>query len=343
MSNSNSSELAKRASLNGIKFIYRTACNSENFRVYGFDYLWAFYWISATSIKGNFQRTVFDMGHRLVQRWRRLHLTLPLSLDADSVTHLIFASHACYGFGDTHSSLKSEIRKAAKRFGPVDYFWFDPGVESPPLDVPEDCACGATNSRGQINCCDCSEQLTMMSPYEVWLVALIRSYLGEKYAVRLGARYLDVIKWLPKMRPYPSVKSSDFIWSIYAVTHIVYTLNNYGSHHLSPGWLPQEFEFLESNLSTVISLEDFETVGEMVDSLKSFGLSDRHPKVQQATEYLLSVQNSDGSWGDQNADDVYDWYHPTLTAVNALRQYSWNESRLSFPRLRPYLKRWAVS
>jgi len=343
MQDSKFSEIAERASLRGVKFIYKTASATENFRAYAFDYLWAFYCIWSTSVPGKFQRAVFDMGQQMVRRWNRSRPRSLTNLDADDLTHLVFASYACYGFGATHDSLRTKIAEAVKRFGPIDYFWFDPKVERPPLDVPDECACEATNSRGQTTCSECSEQLTMMSPYEIWIVALIRSYLGEKYGVKLGARYLDVLKWLPVMRPYPSVNTADFIWSIYAVTHVVYTLNDYGSCRLSSDWLPQEFEFLESNLSVLIALQDFETLGEVVDSLKSFGFSEQHPGIRQAMEYLLSVQNSDGSWGEKDLEDVYYWYHPTLTAVNALRRYAWDDTRLSFPRLRSYLRNWAVS
>jgi hypothetical protein len=51
----------------------------------------------------------------------------------------------------------------------------------------------------------------------------------------------------------------------------------------------------------------------VLDSLKSFGLSDRHD----------------------------DRYHPTLTAVNGLRDYAWTKRALVFPELGPELRRWA--
>jgi hypothetical protein len=265
-------------------------------------------------------------------------------LDADTITQFVFATYSAERFGVKDDSLKSEIRDAAKRFGPVDYFWFDPKVEPPPINVPEDCICEATNPRGQIDCQQCSEPLTMMSRYEVWVVALIRSYLGEKSGIRLGARYFDVIKWLPSMRPYPAplADSDDFIWSIYAITHIIYTLNDYSSYRLSRNWLPHEFTFLKSNLSLLISMDDPETVGEMVDSLKSFRLADEHPLIKQATEYLLSAQHVDGSWGDPDSEDLYGRYHATLTAVNALRTYAWNRTKLAFPGLRSCLAKWAL-
>ena len=83
-------------------------------------------------------------------------------------------------------------------------------------------------------------------------------------------------------------------------------------------------------------------VGEFLDSLKAFGLTNSHPLLRTGMEYLLSQQNPDGSWGDMNAEDIYQRYHPTWTAIDGLREYRWRGVRLSFPELMPLLKRWAV-
>ena len=54
------------------------------------------------------------------------------------------------------------------------------------------------------------------------------------------------------MRPYPGGVEEDvesLREAIYAVTHIVYTLNDYSTYRLRPGWLPQEFAFLKANVA----------------------------------------------------------------------------------------------
>src|SRR5438046_10263270 len=125
---------------------------------------------------------------------------------------------------------------AIGNFTAQDYFGFDPAVEPPARDVPEECACGVLNSRGLRRCRECKRHLVMMSPYTVWQDALIRSYIGERYGVRLGARYADAIKWLPTMRPYPQSdggNEDDFYGAVYAVTHVTYTLNGYSRYQLS--------------------------------------------------------------------------------------------------------------
>lgn len=146
------------------------------------------------------------------------------------------------------------------------------------------------------------------------------------------------------MRPYPEHGEGDnydFYWAVYAVTHVIYTLNGYSRHALSPRWLPYEYSYLKRNLKQAIVMKDPEIMGEFLDTLKSFGLSPRHPLIKKGMDYLLSSQNSDGSWGDiAGAEDIYQRYHPTWTAIDGLRDYSWRRG-LSFPALKPLLRRWA--
>ena len=184
----------------------------------------------------------------------------------------------------------------------------------------------------------------MESRYQTWMKALYRGYRSERSGVRLGTTYAHAFAWLPEMRPYcgpDQGNEEDFYYSVYAVTHVVYTLNDYGRFRLLPRWLPCEFEFLQAHLEEAIEMDDAEMVGEFLDSLKAFGLTDNHPLMRRGTEYLLSCQNSDGSWGDLNAEDVCTRYHPTWTAVDGLRDYAWRGERLSFPKLKPLLERWA--
>lgn len=180
----------------------------------------------------------------------------------------------------------------------------------------------------------------MMTRHGVWQDAVIRTYMGERYGVRLGASYADVIKWLPSMRPYPKFVDADdpeFYDAVYGVTHVVYSLNSYSHYRLSPRWLPAEYSFLKQNLRRAIVMNDPETMGEFLDTLKSFGLDEDHPLIRKGVDFLLATQNPDGSWGDVDADDIYKRYHPTWTAVDGLREYAWRGQRLCFPALAPLL------
>jgi hypothetical protein len=336
----------EKAAERGLNFIYSTARDPENFSLYGFDYLFCLDWISATSLDGQLRRLARKMGRERARHWRVENRKVPRDVDADAVTSFVFASAAADRLGIRDGAIKAQIERAAARFTSRDYFWFDPLTETPPSDVPSVCECGAENLRGRKKCGDCKTLLQMMNRYEVYVVALIRSYQGERYKVKVGARYKDVLARLPDVHPYPEAHSDsmdDFLWAIYVASHVVYTLNHYNLYSLSPDLLPHEFSFLKQNVARVIEMDDYDAVGEMLDSLKSFGVGSRDPLMRRGMDYLVSRQNSDGSWGDTDAEDIYDRYHPTLTAVNGLREYGWRGQRLSFPKLKPLLERWAAS
>ena len=327
----------------GLEFIYRTACDPENFSAYGFDYTFCLHWVAATSRDAALRRAARRMAVERARRWRSEHPSVPSDADAETVAQMVFGGLTADRLGLRDAAFRREVRRAAARVSAEDLLWFDPAAGPPPADLPADCLCGEVNARGRKTCRGCRRRLKRLSRYEVWLLGLIRSYVGERYGVKLGSSYTDVIRWLPVMRPYPTLTLGyeDFIWAVYAVTHVVYTLNGYSTYRLSPRWLPAEYEFLKDSLDDVIGLEDPDAAGEVLDSLKSFGLSDRHPLIRRGVDFLLATQNADGSWGDVAAEDIYDRYHPTLTAINGLRDYAWAKRALAFPELAPELRRWS--
>jgi hypothetical protein len=334
-------EVRKHAINRGLEFIYEIACNEDCFAVYGHDLLNCFYFISATSSDPVLRRTARKMGRERARLWRREHSSLPLEADAGAISEYIHASYAAERLGLRDPALKEQLRRAAQHITALDYFWFDPINEPPPSDVTEPCWCGTWNERGRKTCRQCRRRLIVINRYRLWYDALIAAYNCERVGVHVGASYADVLKWLPVMRPYRGRENGnnpDFYDCLYAVTHIVYTLNDYSATRLSPRWLPQEYAFLKTNLGEAIATEDPDMMGEFLDSLKAFGLKDTHRLLRTGMEFLLSCQNADGSWGDMKAEDVYERYHPTWTAIDGLRQYSWRGERLSFPRLKPMLQ-----
>jgi hypothetical protein len=326
----------------GLEFIYSTACVPENFETYGYDYLSCFHCIASTSKDVNLRRMARQMGQDRARHWRRANPRIPNDADADYIAYLVFGTAAADKLGVRDVKFKQQIRRTARQHSAGEFFSFDPRIEPPPCDVPAQCECGLYNPRGRKTCNDCHRRLSKMSCYEVWVDALTRSYAAERYGVRLDASLADVLKWLPMMRPYPAWEDGDedqYYWAIYAVTHVVYVLNDYSRYQLSRAWLPREYAFLKRNLRRALEMDDPETTGELLDSLKSFGLSNDDPLIRNGMAYLLSCQNADGSWGDADADDMYRRYHPTWTAIDGLRDYAWRGKRLSFPGLRPLLTR----
>jgi hypothetical protein len=329
---------SRNAVRRGFDFLCSAICEETAFQESGYDYLFSLMTL-VNSRDLMIRKRSREVGQHLSRKWVAKHPTVPSDADADTITELVFGSLSSHALG-VDNSLKPAIQAAASQFHAEHYYWFDPTIEPPPNDVPEDCECGDNNDRGETRCSSCGETLDMRSRYEVWLLALIRSYLGERYGVTLGARYSDVLKWLPQLRPYPTffgASESDFGWSIYAITHIVYTLNDYNLYRLDRRWLPDEFEALVNSLETFIGMEDPETVGEILDCLKTFKVNISNPLMERGVRYLLSCQNPDGSWGELDIDDVYVCHHTTITALNGLGEYLWRGTKLPLPRVAQFL------
>jgi hypothetical protein len=317
----------KQAIERGLRFIYRTACDPKTFADFGEDYLWCLYSIGATSREPALARQALSMGRERAAFWQRKHPALPANASAEVLTNLLFGAYAAEQLGLPDQRLKEQIRRAAPHHRIEDYLVFDPAREPPPGDVPYPCArCSKANLRGATICRHCGAPLTMRSRYDIFCDALITTYTGDSYGVTLGAPYSAVIRWLPALRPYPEREadaSPTYNGVLYAVTHVVYTQNAYSLYRLSPRSLPDEFAYLKANLKEAVALKDPETMGELMDCLKSFGLEENDPLIRTGTEFLLSSQNPDGSWGDMKTNDMYLRYHPTWTAVDGLRDYKW--------------------
>jgi hypothetical protein len=162
--------------------------------------------------------------------------------------------------------------------------------------------------------------------------------MAARYGVSLGARYADVLRWLHVLRPYPAARAdADFYDAAYAVTHVVYTLNDYDVYRLRRGWLPREFAFLKSHVAGAVAADDPEMVGEFLDCLKCFGLDADSRLIRAGTDFLLASQNADGSWGETDTEDVYANYHTTLAAASGLTEVRWRGERLAFPEVGPLL------
>jgi hypothetical protein len=338
--------MRERAVMRGLSFIYRTALRRRNFDAYGPDYLWCFYTLSVAVRDERVRAEAHRMGVERARLWRRQHSFVPADADAGLISELAYGNDAAESLGLRDERLREQLLRAAPRFKARAYLLFDPLSEPPPVDVPDECDfCGADdNQRGSKVCHVCKHPLKMRTRYDVWYDALITTYVGDRSGITLGAHYRDVLKWLPTLRPYHASRNkedAEFYDTVYAITHIVYTLNNYSQYRLSPGWLPQEFEFLKVNLKEAIKEKDADMLGEFMDTLRAFGLTTNDTIIREGMEYYLAHQNRDGSWGDPHEKDIYQRYHPTWNAVAGLSEYAWQSEGLSFPELKPLLEQWA--
>lgn len=328
----------------GLDFVYLSASQPTALEEHGSDFLWCLSLISQTSGSHDLIQIARKMGRELACRWRAIYSSLPLDADAGTILELVYASLAANRLGILSPEFDKQLRAAAPRFSVHDYLCFDAAQEPPPDDVPQECFCGVNNPRGLTICAGCGETLCFFTPQDVWCDALSTAYAAARYEVDVGAAYSDVLQWLPMLRQRVanlSTSDVDFHDTVFAITHVVYTLNDYNRFRLSQAWLPDEYAFLKNNLGEAIALDDPDMVGEFLDTLKSFGMADCDPLLQSGIDYLLSRQNEDGSWGDPDAEDSFDLLHATWTAIDGLRDYAWQGETLSFPGLLPTLIKWA--
>jgi|SRR5882672_6017755 len=326
-----SSEIAVRgrAIQRGLSFIYSFASDPDNFLKHGSDLLCCFQLIAATASDPKLKRDASRFGRERARQWRRDWSSLPRRADARKIVELMLGSDAAERLGFPDQQFKQQLANAVSRFSVGQCLNFDPINEPPPRDIPDQCDCGAYNKRGRKTCIECRRRLQISSRYKVWYEALTIVHGSEGYGINLGAQLKDLLKWLPRLRPYHGRENGandDFFDCVYAVTHLVYSLNHYNAFRLSPRSLPDEFAFLKTNLKEAIAMDDGEMLGEFLDSLKAFGLTSRNPLIRAGMDYLLRHQNPDGSWGDVDAES-YTRYHSTWTAIDGLRDFDWQPKR----------------
>ncbi|HEV7747160.1 MAG TPA: hypothetical protein VGO56_19350 [Pyrinomonadaceae bacterium] len=316
----------------GLDFVYRTSNKQKHFANYGAFMICCFAFVGATARNQKLRRIGRDRAQQLLRRWSQMHPILPADLSSDLLHAFVVVRYAQSRIGIRDSAGASAIRAAASRFSAADLLGFDPAKEPPPNDLPYQCDCTFQNQRGRKACKQCRRRLRIQSRYRVWMEALANTYVAERSGILFGARYAEVLRWLPSMRPYPKAGEHDeetVRAAIYAVTHVVYTLNDYNTFKLSPRLLPQEFAYLKTNVRDACTRHDTELLGELLDSLQALGLTAKDPLIQNGTRYLMQEQNNDGSWGDPREQNIRTRCHTTWTAIDGLRAYAWRGVRLS--------------
>ncbi len=274
-------------------FIYSVASDQAVFAAHGDDLLWCFFSIANTAKDPELRKQAAKMGHELAETWHRGHPHIPANADAEELTQLVMGAYAAERLGVKDRQIKAELRKAAARFTARDYLRFDAPNEPPDLNDPD--------------------------RYTKWMDALITTFFGDAYGIKLGAHYRDVVKWLPRLRPYLENDDSLEFDEFYAITHLIYTLDRYGERRVSPSFLTEEVGFLKRRMAEAMADDDPEMVGEGMDSLKMLGL-ENDALVLQGEQYLLSHQHPDGTWAG-GQDDIYTAYHSAWTGIDGLRDY----------------------
>ena len=305
----------------GLQLLRRLASRKSTFARYSGHLLPAFYFIATTSRDPALRRGALIAGRERARYWKQQWYARRQKLDAGTVLDAIGAAYAAEQLGIPHHPIRRELEAAIARCSTVELLGFDPVSEHIPRDIPEDCECGVVNERGRRRCRACRRHLAPRSRYEVWYTALISLYFCERYALPLPVSFVDVMSLLPTLRPYPRPRSRYYRDAIYAVTHIVYTLNDYNRSKVPARLLRRERAFLKASLPWAIRQGEADTVGEILDSLAGCGLADTDPLMVRGRAFLLERQCEDGGWGDE--DDEYGRFHSVWTCIDGLRDYRW--------------------
>ena len=331
-----------KALMRAIEYLNRSAHDPQHFAAHGSDYLYCFYSIATVARDSALRTAAERMGREYAKQWAYASSKIPANATADDSADLVYGWYSASRLGQSDDIIKPELRRAAARFSAIDYLLFDPAKEPPPSDIPAKCQYDSVlNRRGATVCKRCGRTLEMQSKYGIWLDALVTTHSGDSYGIRLGSSYRDVLQWIPAMRPYldrSQTSKSNFIQTVYALTHVVYTLNDYDRYRLPRELLPSEYAYLKRNLMEAIELRDPEVTGEFLDSLESFGLTDSDEAIRAGKTYLLSTQRTDGTWSDPEEMDPYTLYHSAWTGIGGLMEMRWQGEGISFPELRPMLE-----
>lgn len=319
----------KEAVARGLQFIFEHSLAGAHFDDWAGDYMWCFFCISRTASDPELRRRALEMGAESARRWYAQETALPVLADAGEVAYYISLMDVARRLGVEEPRLREHVGRRYDQFTARDYLGFDPAVELPPHDLPGACGeCETQSPRGSLRCGQCGAELEIRSRYDIWCDALVLTYTSDGFGMPLGTSHSAVVCCAPAMRPYPfpdGAAITQFHDVVYAITHLIYTVNDYSRYRLLPEWLPDEFEYLRAHLQRPIEADDPELLGEFLDCLRAFGLTDADPGIAAGVDYLLAHQNPDGSWGDILGTDVHKRYHTTWTAIDALREYQWEE------------------
>lgn len=334
-----------RAVYRGLRYVERNTRHPAAILGLGSASLYALSFMATTALDSEVRSYARQLALRSFRLWRWNWPDLPDKPDADTVSEFVHACGALERLGLRFPRLKRRVRAASRKFATTEYLWFDPHREPPPADVPEVCCCGASSPRRRRRCVnpECGSALERMSRLRLWTLSLTSVFCGDRNGVPFGISYEEMMRWLPRMRDYqgPGRSVASFYDSVYAISHVVYTLNDYGVWLLNPRLLPHEFEYLIDHLDAALAVGDPDMVGEFLDSLRAFGLGNDDAHIAAGIEFLVATQNRDGSWGSQEEGAEYPRFHATWAALDGLRDFAWRGYGLSYPRLAPALARWA--
>ncbi len=151
-------------------------------------------------------------------------------------------------------------------------------------------------------------------------------YLIKELGIDTNNLYQSVIS---EIRSKDSLLSDptgkDYNPYLYALTHIIFTESDYYGKYLDRNKYKKELEGLDKAIDVFMKEEEIspfraDILSEILLSKKLLGINSDQ-KMKKLHERLISLQNSDGSWGDKSEPDGVRIHH-TVVAILALMEFS---------------------
>jgi hypothetical protein len=312
------------ATLRGLGFLERFALADACWSECAPDVQYMFFHLATRSSDRALSRRARRSAMRAALRWCRENPRLPPdATPSDVLWWYAYGATTPTELGLDTRAMRRDLARAARRHGPRDMIGFDPRRQAPPGTVCEPCDCGETEAAHGARCARCGAKVERLHRYQAWQAALVGAHIAEILGIDAGCTVADALRWRRRMQPYPDMRRrvTGAGWcAFYAVTHLVYVLDDYSLRRLDPGPLAAEIDLIHRACRHAIAGRDIEMLGESIDVLLALGETESGELITRARRRLLAAQNRDGSWGDRD-DEPYTRFHKTWVALDGLTSY----------------------
>ena len=190
----------RRAIIAGLDFIrslglqlFRNEALAER---HGADILVPFFVPQSSMAATEEERHALSVASELAAEWhsRTKARRLPPKPAPSVLLDLMQGLYSIECIGRSDCALRQQLAERAARWGPTDFFRYNPLQGDPPAGVREDCPCGAKVACAAKECATCRRPAVAMNRFDVWLEALVWSFHGCRMRIGLGCCFFDVLR-----------------------------------------------------------------------------------------------------------------------------------------------------
>ena len=294
------------AVIRGIDYIHRITSGQDessisNFDEFGDQVIQLYYDIARVSgwNEENIRRKCLKYLEQSAERWNYTALEKPwcndsseptpneiiqvvggiYALERASLSSPYKKEEICQFIATGDFEIDSKAPKDLPYYNSKELIGWNPKEELPPTNQTEICPdCGYFSQRGRKMCdsAKCGKRLNMVSKYRTFSNSLIHTFYAEHALIPFGGHtYRDVLTHLPTLRPYQMHKFTNISWQhfweeCYMVTHLIFTLSNWGELSLDKKLFIHEYNFIKYFIPIHLEQEDIHLVAEGTVSEKAY-------------------------------------------------------------------------